>query len=113
METKRNVQVTFELPKAFKTLSDCEEEKAVRFLCKYWREGARNRLEIYFLGMCIKRGVSLESAKRIISEVCDRTNDAEKQSRFELVSYHYKNRLHGPLKGSSGIREIMQEMALE
>jgi hypothetical protein len=113
METKRNVQVTFELPKAFKTLSDDEEEKAVRFLCKYWREGARNRLEMYFLGLCLKKGVSFESAKRIISEVCDRTNDDEKQARLELVGYHYKNRLNGPLKGSSGIREIIQEMHLK
>ena len=113
METKRNVQVTFELPKAFKPLSDMEEEKAVQFLCKYWREGARNRLEMCFLGLCIKKGVSLESAKRIIREVCNRTNDVEKQARLELVGYHYKNRLHGPLKGSSGIREIVREMCLE
>lgn len=113
METKRNVQVTFEMPKAFKALSDSEEEKATRFLCKYWREGTRNQLEMYFLGLCLKKGVSLESAKRIISEVCDRTNDAEKQARLELVGYHYKNRLNSPLKGSSGIREIIQEMHLK
>lgn len=113
MQTKRNAQVTFELPKALKPLSSAEEEKAVQFLCKYWREGARNRLEMYFLGLCIKKGVSLDSAQRIISEVSDRTNDAEKQARLELVNYHYKNRLHSPLKGSSGIREIIQEMHLE
>lgn len=112
METKRNVQVTFELPKAFKTLSDREEEKAVQFLCKYWREGARNRLEMYFLGLCLKKGVSFESATRIISQVADRTNDAEKQARLDLVAYHYRNRANVSLKGSSGIREIIREMRL-
>lgn len=113
METKRNVQVTFELPKAFKTLSDSEEEKAVSFLCKYWREGARNQLEMYFLGLCLKKGVSFESAKRIISEVADRTNDPEKQARLDLVEYHYRDRLNVSLKGCSGIREIIREMRLE
>jgi len=113
METKRNVQVTFELPKNFKTLSDSEEEKAVRFLCKYWREGARNQLEMYFLGLCIKKGVSFESAKRIINQVADRTNDSEKQARLDLVTYHYRNRANVSLKGCSGIREIIQEMLMQ
>lgn len=113
LETKRNVQVTFELPKDFTALSSNEEEKAVRLLCKYWREGARNRLEMYFLGLCLKKGVSFESAKRIISQVAERTNDSEKQARLDLVTYHYRNRADVSLKGSSGIREIMQEMALE
>ena len=109
-ETKRDVQTAFELPKNFKSLSDKEEEKAVQFLCKYWKEGARNRLEMYFLGLCLKKGVSYESAKRIIEEVSIRTNDGEKQSRLELVSYHYRNRLNVSLKGSSGICEIIEEM---
>ena len=109
-ETKRDVQTAFELPKNFKSLSDKEEEKAVKFLCKYWKEGARNRLEMYFLGLCLKKGVSYESAKRIIEEVSIRTNDGEKQSRLELVSYHYRNRLNVSLKGSSGICEIIEEM---
>ena len=110
METKRNVQVAFELPKAFKPLSDSEEEKAVKFLCKYWREGARNQLEMYFIGLCIKEGVSFESVKRIIGSVADRTNDTEKQARLDLVTYHYRNRMNVSLKGSSGIREIIEEM---
>jgi hypothetical protein len=110
METKKNVQIAFEVPKTFKKLSDTDEEKAVQFLCKYWREGYRNQLEMCFIGLCIKKGVSFESVKRIISEVADRTNDSEKQARLELVDYHYKTRLNGPLKGSSGIREIIEEM---
>jgi hypothetical protein len=113
MQTKRNVQVTFELPTAFKPLNSAEEERGVQFLCKYWREGARNRLEMYFLGLCLKKGVSFESAKRIISQVADRTNDSEKQARLELVTYHYSNRGNVSLKGSSGIREIIQEMLMQ
>lgn len=108
-EEKKHVQTAFGLPKNFKPLSDKEEEKAVRFLCKYWREGARNRLEMYFLGLCLNKGVSFESAKRIIEEVTTRTNDPEKPARLDLVAYHYRNRMNVSLKGSSGIREIIEE----
>jgi hypothetical protein len=109
-EVKRHVQTSFSLPKKFKPLSDREEEKVVQFLCKYWREGYRNRLEMYFLGLCLKKGVSFESAERIISEVADRTNDSEKQARLDLAVYHYRSRLTVSLKGSSGLREIIGEM---
>jgi hypothetical protein len=110
LETKKGVQTTFELPNKFKTLSDSEEEKAARFLCKYWQQGARNRLEMYFLGLCLKKGVSYSSAKCIINTVADRTCDPERQSRLDLVDYHYRSRLNVSLKASSGIREIIEEM---
>jgi hypothetical protein len=109
-EAKTHVQAAFVLPEKFKPLSDVEKEKAVQFLCKYWKEGIRNRLEMYFLGLYIKKGVSFESTKRIIEEVATRTNDPEKQSRLELVDYHYRNRMNVCLKASSGIREIIEEI---
>jgi len=108
---KRDVQTKFELPKNFKPLSDQEEERAVQFLCRYWKSGWRNRLELSFLGWCIKKGISYECAYRILREVADRTSDEEKISRLNLVDYHYKNRLNVPLKGKSGLREIIEEMA--
>lgn len=109
-EAKSSVQTSFNLPEKFKPLSDMEEERAVQFLMKYWKVGARNQLEMYFLGLCIKKGVSYESTKRIIAEVAARTHDSEAESRLGLVDYHYKTRLSGPLKGSSGIREIIEEV---
>ena len=108
--SKSHVQATFELPKELKPLSNYEEEKAVNFLCKYWKAGARNRLEMFFLGLCLKKGVSYESAKCIISEVADRTSDPERQARLDLVDYHYRNRVKVSLKAVSGLREIMREM---
>ncbi len=109
-EAKTHVQTAFGLPKKFKPLSDKEEEKAVRFLCKYWKAGTRNKLEMFFLGLCLKKGVSYESAKRIISEVADRTSDPERQARLGLVDYHYRNRVKVSLKAVSGLREIIREM---
>jgi len=110
LKSKANVQIKFNLPTTFKLLSDKEEEKAVRFLCKYWKEGYRNDLEMCFLGFCLKKGVAIESAIRIIEEVVLRTGDNERAARLALIDYHYQNRLATCLKGLSGIREIVGEI---
>jgi len=107
---KKAVQVKLVLPDSFKPLPDREEEKAVQFLTRYWKPGYRNRLEISFLGFCIKRGISRDSAYRIIDEVTRRTHDEERVERLRLVDYHYRNRLNVPLKATSGLREIIREM---
>ena len=110
---KRGVQIKFELPKNFKLLSDREEEHVVQWLQKHWQRGYRNQLEMYFLGLCLKRGVSYESARRVIEEVALRTGDEEKQARLDLVDYHYKNRLNIPLKGKSGLKELVEVLKNE
>ena len=108
---KKAVQLKFSLPEKFKPLPDREEEKAVQFLMRYWKPGYRNKLELSFLGFCIKRGVSHDSAYRIIDEVTRRTHDEERLERLRLVDYHYKSRLNVPLKAVSGLREVIREMA--
>jgi len=99
------------LPRGNKPLRSREEEKAVEFLVKYWRKGQRNRLELAFLGLCIKKGVSCESARRVIERVCDLTTDEEKAARLRLVDYHYQNRrsLGSELIAVSGLRGIVRE----
>ena len=109
---KRHIQVKLDLPKTFKPLPYPEEEKAVRFLCKYWRPGYRNQLEMCFLGWCLKKGVSFDSAYRIIDKVTRRTRDEERAHRLSLVDYHYRNRISNlpNLKGASGLREIIERL---
>jgi hypothetical protein len=82
-----------------------------RFLLPYWKEGQRNRVEMAFFGWCLKRGVSLESALRIIDEVTRVTNDLERYSSLELVKYHYRNRrtIGAKLLGISGLGQIVKE----
>jgi hypothetical protein len=109
-ETKKTVQTSFQLPKTARLLNDRDEEETVNFLCKYWRTGYRNRLQTYFLGFCLKKCVSHESAYRIVDEVTRRMNDEERQSRLSLVDYHYRARSTVALKGKSGLREIIGEL---
>jgi len=109
---KESVQVPLKLSDFLTSLPSEEEQRAAEFLAKYWVKGRRNRLEMAFLGYCLKRGVSYESARRIIERVCQLTGDEEKATRLRLVDYHYKNRrgLGGQLVGVSLIREIVKEM---
>jgi hypothetical protein len=108
---KDSVQVSLKLADFLMPLPSGEEQRAAEFLAKYWARGRRNRLEMAFLGYCLKRGVSYESARRIIERVCDLTNDEERAARLQLVDYHYKNRrgLGGQLAGVSLIREVVKE----
>jgi len=111
LKEKAAVQITFDMPENFRTLKTENEARIVKFLLPYWKEGQRNRVEMAFLGWCLKRGVSQESALRIVDEVTRVTNDLERYSRLELVRYHYRNRRTiGPkLLGISGLRQIVKE----
>jgi hypothetical protein len=99
------------LPQNFRTLKTESESKITRFLLPYWKKGQRNKVEMAFLGFCLKRAVSLESALRIVDELTRLTNDLDRYSRLELVKYHYQNRRTiGPkLLGISGLRQIVKE----
>lgn len=111
LQNKKNVQVKFEAPIASKRLSSKDEEKTVSFLARYWQSGYRNDLTLSFCGMCIKQGVSHESARRIIGGVCERTStSAFDTSEFlQKVDYQFTHRANiGSLKGSSGIREVVE-----
>jgi hypothetical protein len=108
---KDSVQSTLKLAEVFEPLPSEEENRAAEILAKYWIRGRRNRLEMAFLGFCIKKSVSYESARRIIEKVCNLTGDEEKTARLRLVDYHYRNRrgLGAKLAGASLLLEVVKE----
>lgn len=110
-EERKHVQTSLALPTNYKPLKSRQEERITLFLAKYWRQGSRNRLELAFLGWAIKRGISYDSARRIIQRVTELTGDEEAAARLRLVDYHYKNRLNmaSQLLGVSGLKEIIKE----
>jgi hypothetical protein len=65
---KDSVQIPLKLSDFLTPLPSEEEQRAAEFLAKYWVKGRRNRLEMAFLGYCLKRGISYESTKRIIEK---------------------------------------------
>jgi len=112
---KTHVAMKLDASKLVEPLKDNEEPKIVRLLVKYWQPGYRNQLELYFLGWAMKRGISYESARRVIDAVTTCTGDEEKQARLDLVDYHYKNRasMLPELKGATGLREVISAVLRE
>ena len=123
-DEKKDVQTKLRklsLPANYEPLEDEEENKLATFLAKYWRApipgkpgtGKRNKLEIAFLGWCLKKGVAFESAYRVIEQVCQLTGTSGRDTRIALqkVRYHYQKRrgLGSKLLGISGIKEILLE----
>lgn len=110
-EDKKHVQIKFQLPKNYKPLKSKEEKQVTEFLVKYWKPGNRNKLAMVFSGYCLKKGISFESAYRIIDQVTIATGDEERGQRLQLVKYHYRNRLNltPHLLGISGLKEIVKE----
>lgn len=110
LKKKTGVQVSFNMPKNYKPLKDREENRIAKFLAKYWKPGHRNKLEMAFLGWAIKRGISQESARRIIDSVTVATEDEEREHRLTLVDYHYKHRipLGSELLGIKGLKDVVK-----
>lgn len=69
METKKSVQIAFEVPKTTKKLSNQDQENTINALLKYWKQGYRNDLTMSFCGMCIKEGITHQSAREVIEAI--------------------------------------------
>jgi len=109
-EEQKHIQIKLTTPSKQINLEGKEEIRIVNFLAKYWKPGRRNQLELYFLGWAMKKGITYESALRIIDAVIIATQDEEKQARLDLVKYHYRTRgsMLPELKGITGLREIVR-----
>jgi len=111
METQKSVQIAFETPKITKKLCNQDQENTVSALLKYWKQGYRNDLTMSFCGMCIKEGITHQSARQVIEELCKRTNtpNSETAEFLSTVDYQFNHRANiSNLKGSSGIREVIE-----
>jgi hypothetical protein len=93
----------------FKPLKNSEEERIIGFLCRYWMVGYRNRVTMCFLGWAVKKGISQDTAYRIISEVTSRMADEERDARLAQVGYHYhKVDNAAGFIGKTGLKEIIR-----
>lgn len=58
---QKPIQIKLVAPSKQIKLDNKEETRIAKFLAKYWRPGIRNRLELYFLGWTMKKGITYES----------------------------------------------------
>jgi hypothetical protein len=88
-------------------LSEGAKRQIVRATAPFWKNGQRNLLCMYLLGLFVKRGIPQDDAEDVISRICDAASDEEKAQRLCQVSYHYGKRRSQRLKGISGLRELL------
>jgi len=127
-ETKRDVQCTFsndndekfvnsqnKIPRYYREMDPEDAKKSVEWLSKYWLAGFRNKLEMYFLAICIKNGIDKKSAKTVIAEVCRLTNTkaVDRENALKKVDYHYSNRSDLRLLGTKGLLALLPEIQEE
>jgi hypothetical protein len=58
-------------------------------LLPYWRKGVRDLLTYPFAGVLRRAGIALNEALDIVSTICDRAGDEEKQNRLYQVRRQY------------------------
>ncbi len=112
---KQVLQMTIALPVKPIEVKGNQQQRIVALLSKYWEKGSRHDFLFSFLGWAVKKGIPYETTYLIVDAVTSATNDEEKQTRLDLVGYHYKNRrdLLPKLKGVTGLREVIRNITLK
>ena len=73
----------------FKNLSDEEIEDLVGCFESCWKEGHRNAIVIALSGTLFKSEKSLESAQRVIENICDNYNNGDKAKALDTLQRTY------------------------
>jgi len=118
-ESKKTTKavITKEVKPNIRKLSEEEISKLADLLVPIWKQGYRNSLTIYLLGLLYKSGVDKESAEKLIDRITTLANDEEKKYRLGQVTYQYEFYLprkeYSSIKGWKGITEILEELKKE
>lgn len=93
----------------WRSLSDKSKTRIVNRMVPVWTKPHRNDLSMYLLGTFVKRRVSEDDAREVISSICELAGDEEQSARLNEVRRHYsKPAQEVPrLKGMSGLREVL------
>lgn len=80
-------------------------EEFIKEIVKKWKEGDRQELALSTAGYLRKqKRLGANSIIQVISEICDRTEDKEKEMRIRAVIETFKKD-ENEVKGSSGLKE--------
>jgi DNA polymerase, archaea type len=92
----------------YRILKDDEIEQVVSHVRAGYKKGFRHDLVFGLSGLLFKNKISLPSARRLISILCDFTHDEEKASRLQVLDDTYLKGLDGQeIKGISQLQETL------
>lgn len=91
----------------YTVLEDTEIEDIVSCIKGSYIKGYRHSLAFGLSGLLFKNNISLSSAEKLVSSLCDYTCDEEKASRLSVVNNTYLKGLEGhEIKGRSQLEEV-------
>jgi DNA polymerase elongation subunit (family B) len=91
----------------YTVLEDAEIEDIICCIKGNYIKGYRHNLVFGLSGLLFKNNISLSSAEKLVSCLCDYTCDEEKASRLSVVSNTYLKGLEGhEIKGKSQLEEL-------
>lgn len=97
-----------DLDSVYKILRDDKIEQLASDIKESYQRGSRHDLVFGLSGLLFKNKISLPSAKRLISLLCDFTHDEEKGSRHVTLSDTYSKGLDGQeIKGATQLQEVL------
>lgn len=95
-------------------LSEADIKELSELFVPIWREGFRNSLTIFLLGLLYKNGIVKENAEKLIDRITTIAGDEEKKQRLAQVRYQYEVYLPRKsleeIKGWKGITEVLEEL---
>lgn len=107
---KKGTRICSNNNKHHNNLSDETIQTSVEYLKPYYKKDLRNSFALPFSGATWYVDVSEESALKILSGICDATNDDEKRSRLEVVSRTYERGYNGqPIQGGPTLVQIISQ----
>jgi len=92
----------------FWSLDNTKTEQMISNLEPSYKEGHRDELVFGLSGLLFKNKVALVSAKNLLSTLCDRTDDEEKDSRIKVLENTYMKALNGDqITGATHLLEAL------
>ena len=60
-------------------------EESTQYLLPYYKEGTRDKFVFGFSGLAFKEGVNVESANKILTNICNKVSDPDKDARLDTL----------------------------
>ena len=97
-----------DLDSVYRILQDDKFEQLITDIKDSYQRGSRHDFVFGLSGLLFKNKISLPSAKRLISLLCDFTYDEEKDSRLITLSETYSKGLDGQeIKGATQLQKVL------
>ena len=93
------------------SLTDEQIEESTQFLLPYYKEGTRDKFAFAFSGLAYKEGVNLESANKILLNICNRVSDPDKDARLDTLHRTYRKGLENGTNAISGKTKLKKVIA--